>query len=552
MTTTTPTQPIPQEFIQVVAKERGVTDAELLTVFMALGGQSTASIATELGISDIAVRKRLGEVYKKFQIGGSGPGKLAELRHQLSFLYQSGQPTSTPSYSPVSRLVPPSMVITQRHQDWGESPDLVTFYGREEELTALEEWILEDECRLIALLGLGGIGKTTLAVKLAKEIGSKFDFVVWRSLRSAPSVDHLLANLLLFFANQPKQDIPDDTNIRISFLLEYLRSHRCLLILDDFEMVLSSDNLAGRYRPGYEGYRELITRLGEVSHNSCLVLISSEEPTELTLLPKDKVQSLNPVGSEEIARELFQEQGLTTTDKNWRVLMERYGGNLLAYKIVASTIQQFFDGNVNSFLEATSLFIEDHIGHLLEHQLERLSTSEEEILYWLAIERTPLTLAKLRENLVTHSPLSDVLKNLDSLGRRSLIEKRTEAGKIVFTLQPLVMKYVTTQLVEELQTELLNLIRTQKLENLRLLKSHCFYGGKIVGKGKGAKATQVQGRLILGKIKNSLQVRFMKTKGYEEQVNTLTKICAILQDKSELEVGYAAENLQAILTELEG
>ena len=65
------TTPIPQNFVQTIAKQRGVTDAELETVFMALDGQSTAAIATKLGISDIAVRKRLGEVYKKFQIGGT-------------------------------------------------------------------------------------------------------------------------------------------------------------------------------------------------------------------------------------------------------------------------------------------------------------------------------------------------------------------------------------------------------------------------------------------------------------------------------------------------
>ena len=88
------TTPIPQNFVQTIAKQRGVTDAELETVFMALDGQSTATIATKLGISDIAVRKRLGEVYKKFQIGGNGAGKLSELRHQLLFSYHTDQGTS--------------------------------------------------------------------------------------------------------------------------------------------------------------------------------------------------------------------------------------------------------------------------------------------------------------------------------------------------------------------------------------------------------------------------------------------------------------------------
>src|SRR3989454_4532872 len=43
--------------------------------------------------------------------------------------------------------------------DWGEAGDGGIFYGRGEELAQLEEWILAEGCRLIVLLGMGGIGK---------------------------------------------------------------------------------------------------------------------------------------------------------------------------------------------------------------------------------------------------------------------------------------------------------------------------------------------------------------------------------------------------------
>ncbi|NJL67938.1 MAG: hypothetical protein HC894_16545 [Microcoleus sp. SM1_3_4] len=36
--------------------------------------------------------------------------------------------------------------------------------------------------RLVALLGMGGIGKTALSVKLAQQIQQDFDWIVWRSL----------------------------------------------------------------------------------------------------------------------------------------------------------------------------------------------------------------------------------------------------------------------------------------------------------------------------------------------------------------------------------
>src|SRR5262245_19247625 len=45
---------------------------------------------------------------------------------------------------------PPSSII-----DWGEAIDVPTLYGREAELTQLQQWILADRCRVVALLGLG-------------------------------------------------------------------------------------------------------------------------------------------------------------------------------------------------------------------------------------------------------------------------------------------------------------------------------------------------------------------------------------------------------------
>jgi DNA-binding CsgD family transcriptional regulator len=157
------TTPIPQNFVQTIAKERGVTDAELETLFMALDGQSTATIATKLGISDIAVRKRLGEVYKKFQIAGNGPGKLSELRHQLLFSYHTEQGSIDFSRGKGSLF---KMPIGRRQEDWGQAPDVSVFYGRTEELTTLKQWIVSDNCRVLALLGLAGSGKTTLSVQL--------------------------------------------------------------------------------------------------------------------------------------------------------------------------------------------------------------------------------------------------------------------------------------------------------------------------------------------------------------------------------------------------
>ncbi|MEG4229549.1 NB-ARC domain-containing protein [Microcoleus sp. N9_B2] len=538
------TTPIPQNFVQTIAKQRGVTDAELETVFMALDGQSTATIATKLGISDIAVRKRLGEVYKKFQIGGNGPGKLSELRHQLLFSYHIDQGTSDFSGGKGSLL---KMAIGHRQEDWGQAPDVSVFYGRTEELTTLKQWIVSDNCRLIALLGLAGSGKTTLSVQLAKQVQNEFDFVIWRSLRSTPAPFDFLGSLIQLFSNQQKPDVPIDLNSKISRLVEYLRKHRCLVILDDFEAVLRPEELAGHYREGYEGYRDLIVRLCEVNHNSCLVLVSSEEPTELALLAGEKVRSLKPAISEEIAREIFQEKGLSPQNQELEILLSRYGGNLLALKIVATTINEFFEGNILKLLEATALFIEEHISNLLAQQFDRISSSEQEIAYWIAIAQSPISLTTLREQMFANSSLSDLLKNLDSLGRRSLIDKISEGGETVFMLQPLIVQYVTDRLVDQIRGEVLETVKTQGIERMRLLKTHKL--SINIAKRKGDKGEPSSS--ILALVKNRLQVLFVKTTGSEEPLNILKKIASDLEDKSILEVGYAMENLAQIISEIQ-
>jgi DNA-binding Xre family transcriptional regulator len=50
---------------------------------------------------------------------------------------------------------------TNNHQDWGEAIDVSNFYGRSEELATLKEWIVNENCRLITLIGMGGIGPSS-------------------------------------------------------------------------------------------------------------------------------------------------------------------------------------------------------------------------------------------------------------------------------------------------------------------------------------------------------------------------------------------------------
>ena len=43
------------------------------------------------------------------------------------------------------------------YQDWGDAVDVSVFYGRDFELTTLKQWTIPDKCRMLLLLGMGGL-----------------------------------------------------------------------------------------------------------------------------------------------------------------------------------------------------------------------------------------------------------------------------------------------------------------------------------------------------------------------------------------------------------
>lgn len=182
-------------------------------------------------------------------------------------------------------------------------------------------------------------------------------------------------------------------------LLEYLQKYRCLLILDDVQNINSSGQLAGNYQPGYEDYGTLFRQVGELSHNSCLVLLSSEKPIEIAALEgkNQPVRSLQLNGLGAGAGEILREKGLAE-DENWSELIEQYRGNPLWLKIVATMIQDLFDGNISEILSDDTLFLGD-LESLLHQPFNRLSESEKQVMSWLASETAPLSIAKLRENM---------------------------------------------------------------------------------------------------------------------------------------------------------
>jgi len=314
--------------------------------------------------------------------------------------------------------------------NWAQMPEVPVLYGREAEFDQLKTWIIgESPCRLVTINGPAGIGKTSLAIRLARATQSNFESVIWQSIRHKPQLQHVLSYW------QTQLPTPFNEGVewydQLQAIMTYLREHRCLVVLDNLESILSGGSLIGEYEAGYTLYRELLKRLGEEPHQSCVIVTSRESNREIkgSVATSLSIRHLTLKGLDfEAAERILAEEALAA-QSYWKPLVQQYQGNPLMLRIVAMTIQDLFDGDVRSFLKQRMTLFGD-IKYLIDQQYERLSDEERDILYQLAERAEPIQLSDLS--------YSHTLPAVSALLRRSLIEK-SDAG---FTLRPIVMEYV--------------------------------------------------------------------------------------------------------------
>ena len=138
--------------------------------------------------------------------------------------------------------------------------------GRQREVSELAGLLRDPQCRLLTLVGAGGIGKTRLAIETASQLQETFAdgvfLVPLASVNSTQFIAPMIADALGFtFQSASRVDLKTQ-------LFNYLKEKQVLLLTDNLEHLLST--------PGVEFLSELLADAPQVK-----LLVTSRESLEL-------------------------------------------------------------------------------------------------------------------------------------------------------------------------------------------------------------------------------------------------------------------------------
>jgi len=414
--------------------------------------------------------------------------------------------------------------------DWGEAPSVPKLYGRENELDKLEKIIIDDRSRLIGIFGMrgsgktrlikGGIGKTDLSITIAHKITEEFDYIIWRRLLAAPPIEQILSDFIKFLSDQEEVELPDNLNEQMLLLLKLLQKNRCLLILDNFESILKGGEQLIKYQEDRDGYETLINTISTTDHQSCLVITSREKPYNIE--ENDFVKIHNLIGlDKEAGKKIFSDIGyFSGTDEAWEELINFYGGNPLSLEFVSRYIKEAFNGNIIEFIRDRPTIIE--IEDLITWHFDRLDEPKKEIMYWLAINRDPISKEELKNDIINSKNSNAVAINIFQLERHLPIEKSEHD---LISLQPVLLEYMIDRITNKAGQEIKN-NQTEFIKNYALVKAQS---------KKHVRDSQI--RQILKPIKEQLEIDFGE-QGIEN------KLYEIIQHQNRDRIpGYTAGNI---------
>ncbi|MDJ0659594.1 MAG: WD40 repeat domain-containing protein [Crocosphaera sp.] len=261
----------------------------------------------------------------------------------------------------------------------------------------------------------------------------------------------------MFFLNDEEDIKGLNTKQKLDNLIEKLKIFCCLLIVANIDWAIEQES----FNFQDPNYNLFLKELADKQEKSCLVMTGKIEPREINLLVAQNQWSrflkIEPLSVESI-KNIFNGVGsFEGSEEDWEKLRDTYQSNHFVLVNVAINIQKSFAGNITNFIHYcnesnSSNFVFNGIEEFIKEELEKLSETEKNIMYWLAIYRNPISLFELKE--ITEGLLSDqILTIIKHLKSRFFVESKDEG---VLIQPPMIRDYLIKKLINDMTEEIIN------------------------------------------------------------------------------------------------
>ncbi|TVU43478.1 hypothetical protein EJB05_09953, partial [Eragrostis curvula] len=325
-----------------------------------------------------------------------------------------------------------------------ESASLV---GIESEREDLIKWLLDEEQQLkvMSIVGFGGLGKTTLANEVYREVGAQFNRKAFVSVSLKPDWIRLLNSILSQLEQQDEKASPHGCEMEIiNNIRKCLQDKRYVIIVDDLWDIPAWNTISCAFPQNNQHSRVIITTRNEEVARAC----SSNHGYVHKMKPLNEQDSrklfFNRIfGSEEKCLSYFQEVSCA--------ILKKCGGLPLAIITVASILacqpiplKEQWDDIKNSLAikSPTKSILEDMI-YILELSYKNLPNNLKPCFLYLGtypedyeISKVELVRRWVAEGFVSNNTLGrDVWEVAESyfneLANRNMIQPAYEDGNYI-------------------------------------------------------------------------------------------------------------------------
>ncbi|HRV92825.1 MAG TPA: BTAD domain-containing putative transcriptional regulator [Anaerolineae bacterium] len=333
---------------------------------------------------------------------------------------------------------------------------LVPFVGRGTELQQIARYLASQDCRLITLVGPGGVGKTRLAMRAAADDAPEWIHGAWLA-----SLDDVApADLEVTIAGA--LGLATRHNRLRARLYDHLREKELLLLLDNFEQLMSRTNLVKSLLDYAPDLKIIVTSREQLGIRGEQVIqvkgLKFPNVNEISALDEAALPDWSQTYS---AIQLFLENARRVSPGFWlgphnlpavTQICQQVAGLPLAIELASAWVRIFSCDEIATRLEQNLTLLRrrttDVPGRhasmeaVFEHSWNLLSDEGRDVLRKLAIFRGKFSL-EAAETVALASP-----DHLAMLLDKSLLRRQ---GSVYFDLHPLLRQYAFAKLAQRPQ-----------------------------------------------------------------------------------------------------